>query len=215
MSSDELSQAYTIAAYLRVASIAVALYDYLETQPTAWRFYRQQWVARRISSVIYVSIITLTLSNVGFFYYHFSPAVCRKYFLLAPAFKVLQAMVSQVIIGVRAYNLSRRSKVIATFLVFIYTIACVLQWVTTMFQRSRILKYIGDHLLRFVSDARRNSCGAFNERKLLGAWIHYVVAIVYDIVVTAISILYLLKYKPVMNNSMCVLFPIIYTSAHY
>ncbi|RXW21328.1 hypothetical protein EST38_g4524 [Candolleomyces aberdarensis] len=99
---------------MRVASLAVALYDYLETVPTAYKFYKEHWEYRRftISVILFaairiVSVSTLTVSNVGFFYNKFTMETCARFYLLPPIFKVLQSMVSQGILGVR-FNGSRR-----------------------------------------------------------------------------------------------------------
>jgi len=144
MSEPQNATAYTISAYLRIASIAISLYDYLETIPTVWRFYKEQYKSRRISLsfVLFIliratSISALVISNVGFFYGYFSASSCAKYFLLPPTFKVFQVMVSQAILGVRAWNLGRRSYKITYLLFALYGIACILEWITTLYQRTR------------------------------------------------------------------------------
>ncbi|KDR75305.1 hypothetical protein GALMADRAFT_249322 [Galerina marginata CBS 339.88] len=194
--SPEELNAFTIAAYMRVTSLAIAAYDYLETQPTAWRFYKEHWQSRRltISAVLFsflrfLSIATLTISNVGFFYSKFTPRTCGHFYLLPPAFKVVQAMVTQAILGIRAFNLSRRSKVIGWALLSLYCSACVLQWIVTLYQRTPV---VGDV---------HTSCRAVNQVKKLGAYIFYAVAIVYDVTTTSISVWYLLKYKLTSTNS--------------
>ncbi|RDB24820.1 hypothetical protein Hypma_008004 [Hypsizygus marmoreus] len=211
--------AYTIAAYLRIASIAVALYDYLETLPTIIRFFREQYKSRRLSLsfVLLVlirasSILVLTISNVGFFYGKFTHATCKKFFLLPPTFKVLQVMVSQAILGVRAWNLARRSRRSSYFLVTLYFIACVLQWITTLYQRTpdlggpvhvsarqQILTSPGSLILAIM---QQGNCRAFNQARQLGAWIYYAIAVVYDFSTTAVAVFYLLKYKMASNNSL-------------
>ncbi|KAF9476367.1 hypothetical protein BDN70DRAFT_882542 [Pholiota conissans] len=188
--------AFDVAAYMRVTSIAIAAYDYLETQPTAWRFYREHWQSRRLTISIvlfsllrFTSIAVLTISNIGFFYSRFTPESCRQFYLLPPAFKVIQSMVSQAILGVRTFNLSRRSRSVGWFLITIYLAACVLQWVTTLYQRT---PRIGDVKV---------SCRPFNQAKQLGPYIFYAVAIVYDTLTTSMSVWYLLKYKFKTTNS--------------
>ncbi|TFK25561.1 hypothetical protein FA15DRAFT_668453 [Coprinopsis marcescibilis] len=195
--ASSTNAAHVTAAYMRIASLAIALYDYLETQPTAWRFYREHWQNRCFSiSVVlffgirFVSICTLVLSSVGFFYDRFTEETCLRFYMLPPIFKVLQAMVSQAILGVRAFNLSRRSKRVGWVLLTIYFIAAVLQWVTTLYQRVPLV------------DSELGNCRAFNEGKELGAWIFYAIAMIYDIGITAMSIYYLLRYKLVMKNTM-------------
>ncbi|KAJ2931304.1 hypothetical protein H1R20_g5841, partial [Candolleomyces eurysporus] len=157
---------------MRVASLAVALYDYLETLPTAYKFYKEHWEYRRftISVILFaairlVSVSTLTISNVGFFYNKFTIETCSRFYLLPPIFKVLQSMVSQGILGVR-YNGSRR------------------------------------FIKEAHGSMATHACRAFNEATHLGAWIFYAVAMIYDVGITVLSIFYLLKYKLVMKNTM-------------
>ncbi|KAF9467334.1 hypothetical protein BDZ94DRAFT_1249105 [Collybia nuda] len=195
---DINGSAYTIAAYMRVASMAISLYDYLETLPTAWKFYKEHYKTRRISlsAVLFVliratSVLVLTISNVGFFYGHFTPETCRKFYLLPPTFKVLQVMVSQAILGIRAWNLSRRSRVVCYFLLCVYTTSTVLQWITSIHQREPRIGLTTHH-----------NCRAYNPRNDLGAWTYYAIAVVYDFATTGISIVYLLKYKLTSNSSM-------------
>ncbi|KAF9564766.1 hypothetical protein CPC08DRAFT_630769 [Agrocybe pediades] len=198
------STAFTIAAYMRVTSLAVSAYDYLETQPTAWRFYKEHWQSRRLTiSVVlfallrFVSIATLIVSNIGFFYPFFTDKTCKHFYLVPPSFKVAQAMVTQAILGVRAFNLSRRSKGVGYCLLVMYFVACVLQWTFTLVHRTRNMssKSLPENNLT------RNSCRAVNKVKALGAYLFYAIAIVYDICTTSISIYYLLKYKLTSTNS--------------
>ncbi|KAF8893923.1 hypothetical protein BD779DRAFT_961829 [Infundibulicybe gibba] len=189
-------RAYNISAYLRVASLAVSLYDYLENAPAAWRFYKDQFRSRRLthSSVLFVllrftSIAVLVLSNVGFFYGGFTAASCQLFFLLPPSFKVIQGMVSQAILGIRAFNLSRRSRKIGWVLIVLYFTSCVLQWVTTLSQRSAVRDEI---YVTAVHSTKSNQ---------LGAWIYYAIAIIYDLSITAISVIFLLKYQLTPTSS--------------
>lgn len=188
--------AFSIAAYMRVTSIAIAGYDYLETQPTAWRFYKEHWQSRRwtISLILFsllrfTSFAVLTISSVGFFYSSFTKETCGRFYLLPPVFKVIQTMVTQAILGVRAFNLSRRSRVVGWLLITVYTVACILQWVTTLYQRTPK-----------VGEPHAN-CRAVNQAKQLGAYLFYAIAIMYDVLSTTMSIFYLLKYKFTTKNS--------------
>ncbi|KAG2015848.1 hypothetical protein CC2G_009077 [Coprinopsis cinerea AmutBmut pab1-1] len=145
------------------------------------------------ASIRFISVCTLVLSNVGFFYTRFTLESCGRFYLLPPIFKVLQAMVSQAILGVRAFNLSRRSKRIGWLLLTIYFCAAVLQWITTLYQR--VPKLDKD------PPATNGNCRAFNEGRQLGAWIFYAIAMIYDVAITGMSIYYLLRYKLVMKNT--------------
>ncbi|KAF9528512.1 hypothetical protein CPB83DRAFT_766639 [Crepidotus variabilis] len=181
--------AQQMAAYIRIAAISVATYDFLITQPTAWRFYREHWQTRRLNisivlfvAIRYTSICVLTLSTVGFFYEKFTPTSCFHFHLIPPIFKVIQAMVSQAILGIRVFNLSRRSKRVGYFLLATYCIACSLQWVTTIYGRKRY-------------------CKAADDSHRLGAYIFYVIAIGYDVLTTALSMWFLQRYKNHFKNT--------------
>ncbi|KAF4563430.1 hypothetical protein EYR36_003875 [Pleurotus pulmonarius] len=84
-----------------------------------------------------------------------------------------KAMVSQAIIGVRAYNLSRRSKIVGWTLIGAYVVACAL------------LTYL----------LQLNCRGATLYLNGLVAWVYYVIAIAYDLTATTISVFYLLQHK--------------------
>ncbi|KAF9235787.1 hypothetical protein BU15DRAFT_33707, partial [Melanogaster broomeanus] len=94
--------------YLRVAALSIAAYHYILTLPAEWRFYRSQSHICHLSLacilfilIRYISIVVLVISNYGVFSTSFTVESCEHYYLLAPVFKVLQTMVSQVILGVR------------------------------------------------------------------------------------------------------------------
>ncbi|KAF7348785.1 hypothetical protein MVEN_01398100 [Mycena venus] len=103
---------YEVAAYLRVASLAIAGYDYLQTLPFELRMWREAWKGRHLtlSSTLflfirYTSILVLTLSNFSFFYSGFDRERCRRFYVIPSLFKVVQSMVSQAIL-VNNANLS-------------------------------------------------------------------------------------------------------------
>jgi len=185
-----LPEGYQLQTFFRVASISVAIYDYLETFPTAWRFYKEQLRLRRLtaSATLFIllqfsSVIVLTLSNTGFFYNYFDQRLCERFFLLPPIFKVLQTMISQAILGFRVYNLSKRSDSILYAGLVVYVVTCSLQWVSTLLEREALV------------DDKIHNCRAFNKQGALSAWTFYALAMTYDILMTATSAFYLLKYK--------------------
>ncbi|KAK7472972.1 hypothetical protein VKT23_001076 [Stygiomarasmius scandens] len=182
-------QPYELTGYLRVASIAIALYDLISTLPRSWRFYKEHWDRPRltVSFVLFFliqisSILVLVISNVGFFYSHFTQNSCNHFYLLPPIFKVLQLMVSQVILGFRAYNLSQRSRRIGIFLVSLYVVACSIEWASTLYKRQAVV------------DPNHNICRAVFTDLFFSAWVYYAVAIIYDLATTSIAIAYLLKH---------------------
>ncbi|TFK74539.1 hypothetical protein BDN72DRAFT_955549 [Pluteus cervinus] len=195
---------HKVAAYLRVASIAVAAYDYLETLPTAWRFYKQQ---RRltVSVVLFfllriTSIAVLSLSNFTFFYDGFTPKLCSHFVLVVPIFKVLQAMVTQMILATRAFNLSRRSRGIGFFLVTGYILVVVFQWISTIYQRQSML--LEGHWKPVLTPypLLQGNCRAGGIQRF-GAWIYYLAAMTYDFATTVISVIYLVKYRLSSSSS--------------
>ncbi|KIK68927.1 hypothetical protein GYMLUDRAFT_626193 [Collybiopsis luxurians FD-317 M1] len=104
---------YRLDAYLRIASLSIALYDFLETAPSTWRYTREQWNAPHISIsfILFLliqstSIAAISLSNFGYFYSHFNEHLCKQFYLIPPVFKVLQSVVSQVILGLRGLGYS-------------------------------------------------------------------------------------------------------------
>ncbi|KIM79049.1 hypothetical protein PILCRDRAFT_823903 [Piloderma croceum F 1598] len=177
------------AQFLRVATIAVGAYDYLITIPAEYRFYKsQQYYGRIALSCIlfilirYISVILVMLGGVVWFG-TYSLEACKRWYMLPPIFKVLQVMVSQFVLGIRTYNLSQRSRPVGVVILALYVATCVAQWVANMYGRSPTLN----------SDATQ--CHRAMVHGLhTGPWVHYMVAIIYDTVVTAMSFRYLLKY---------------------
>jgi len=177
------------ASYLRVASLSIAIFDFVQTLPAVWQLYADQYKTGRftISCVLmaliqFTSILVMTISNVGWFA-HFTQEACLKFWAVPLAFKVCQVMVSQAIIGIRAFSLSRRSTRIGWLLLIFYVCSCTLQWFTTMYQRE-----VG-------GNSKSGSCLAVSSNPAMGAWVYYLIAILYDTVVTVMSLGYLLKYK--------------------
>ncbi|KAF7337235.1 hypothetical protein MSAN_02276000 [Mycena sanguinolenta] len=181
---------YKISAYLRVASLAIAGYDYLQTLPFELRIWVETWKRRQLtlSSTLfllirYVSILALTLSNFSFFYHYFDREGCRRFYVIPSLFKVVQSMVSQAILGLRAYNLSRKSGKIGYSLLSFYIVASSLEWLTTVRNRTMVF-----------TDPIGN-CGSHSPTSAWGGWVSYVVAITYNFVTTVVCIFFLLKMK--------------------
>lgn len=172
--------------YLRVASISIALYDYIITLPTEWRFYRSQHRMLRISLacilfilIRYVSIIVMIVSNYGVFATSFTQESCQRYYLVSPTFKVLQTMVSHAILGVRTFNITRRSRQMGTFLLISFVVATGLEWFTNFYDRVPV-----------VLDG---NCTPGNPDDT--AWTYYVVVMVYDLGTLVVSTVYLVRHN--------------------
>ncbi|CDO75741.1 hypothetical protein BN946_scf184921.g17 [Trametes cinnabarina] len=196
---DGLGGRNTSSSFLRVISLSIALYDntnslpnphsYILTLPAEWRFYRSQpsW---RLSlgcilfiAIRYSSIAVITLSNVGYFASFFTPQSCERYYIAAPIFKVLQTMVSQLILGIRTVNISRRSTVVTWFLASIFLTFTTAQWFLNMWNRVPV-------------QGRRNNCTAGNTPPVLTVWLYYLLSMAYDILTLGISTAYLISFNP-------------------
>ncbi|KAJ7232765.1 hypothetical protein B0H12DRAFT_1144766 [Mycena haematopus] len=193
---------HEISAYMRVASLAIAFYDYLQTLPFEYRMWRSAWKGRQLTVFDrYTSILVLVVSNFGFFYEGFTEESCQRYFLTPSVFKVVQIMVSQVILVIilvfdayassRAYNLSRKSTKFAYALIFLFVLASSRKLV--------FLRHGSRSLSKMVS-----SCSSSSPTSLWGGWAHYAVAIVYDFIITVICIFFLLKLKTSKGSMMLV-----------
>jgi hypothetical protein len=132
------------------------------------------------------SALVIFFSNYGFFG-SFTEATCRRYYIMSPLFKVLQMAVSQAILGVRAWNLSRRHKGMAIALGALYLLCITLE---------ALMTFVGRVPYR---DPQQQNCLPANPpgTKVLlgGAPSYYPVAIAYDICTTVICFYYLVKYK--------------------
>ncbi|OJA13669.1 hypothetical protein AZE42_08980 [Rhizopogon vesiculosus] len=180
--------------YFRVASISIALYDYVITLPAEWRFYRSQSSIFHLSLacvlfilIRYGSILVMTLGNYGIFSTGFTEETCRHYHLAPICFKVIQTMISQVILGVRTFNIARRDRRIGIALVLLFFVS--LEWFTNLF-----------HRIQPTAVVVNGNCTTANAGKVLTAWLYYLTSMVYDLVVLIISAVYLLRYNPVSSG---------------
>ncbi|KAG2750412.1 hypothetical protein P692DRAFT_20801887 [Suillus brevipes Sb2] len=200
----------TSEKYLRIASISIALYDYVITLPAEWRFYRRQSSIFHLSIacilfilIRYVSIVVMLISNYGVLATSFTQESCQDYYMLAPIFKVLQTMVSQVILGVRTWNIARRNRRVGITLALVFTISIALEWFTNMF--ARILSGTFTTGVGY-SNLCKHSCTPGNAGKTLSAWLYYVAVMIYDLVTMGISTAHLLQYDPLSNRYLSSLF---------
>ncbi|KAF7300322.1 hypothetical protein HMN09_00915500 [Mycena chlorophos] len=183
--------AFTVAAYIRVAALSVAAFEYLQVLPFVYRLLREPWTTGRISSTFVLffllqatSIAVLTITNVGFFATNFSYAECLRFYILPGIFKLFQAGVVQIILGLRAWSISRKSRGIAFFIVAIYIVCGTFAWLTTLYNRR----------IAWKPDLR--NCSSIGPRGVLGGWDYYIVAFSYDFAVTCISGWYLIRMSP-------------------
>ncbi|KAJ3772974.1 hypothetical protein FB446DRAFT_734760 [Lentinula raphanica] len=207
MDGDYLSQSsYQTAVYLRIASLTIALHEYVQTivqvcgyvsENTPSDLVTRLTPVLRISFVLFLliqftSIATLVLSNVGYFYTHFTEHSCSHYYLIPSIFKVIQSTVSQTILGFRAFNLSRRSRMIGISLLALSIATTALEGLTNLYHRTPVI------------DPQYGNCrGVFQiEHTGFGEWIYYVVAIIYDLATSTVCMIYLHNYKTASNSLM-------------
>ncbi|KAG1902357.1 uncharacterized protein F5891DRAFT_1186455 [Suillus fuscotomentosus] len=177
--------------YFRIASISIAFYDYLITLPAEWRFYRSQPSIFRISLacvlfilIRYFSVLVMIISNYGYFATSFTQQTCQHYYLAAPAFKVMQSMISQVILGVRTFNVAGRNRRLGIALLLLYLITVSVEWFTNLYHRIPVVVELHP----------------INSGKRLSAWLYYLVVMLYDLVMLTISTVHLLRYNPLSSR---------------
>ncbi|KAG2102874.1 uncharacterized protein F5147DRAFT_287694 [Suillus discolor] len=184
----------TSEKYLRVASISVAFYDYVLTLPAEWRFYRSQSSIFHLSLactlfilIRYISIMAIVTSNYGFFSTAYTLQTCQQYYLVAPAFKAIQTMISQAILGIRTFNIARRDRRIGIILLLLYLLSTSAEWFADMFHRTPV-----------IDDVRH--CTSGDAGKVLSTWFYYLAVLVYDIVIVTISTMHLLRYNTLSSR---------------
>jgi len=183
MSSTEL----TWGSFLRITSISVAAYDFLITIPAECRIYRSRgslqygWSISKLLFILirYFSILLICVSNVGFFYHGFSSSTCSTYYMVAPVLKVIQIMISQIIISYRTWAITRRSKELGIFLLMFGTIATTIEWYSNVAGRIP------------VQDL--GNCSPGNSKAHMPQWVFYLMAMLFDAGTFVISSLYLIK----------------------
>ncbi|KAG1818835.1 hypothetical protein EV424DRAFT_1347531 [Suillus variegatus] len=149
---------------------------YILTLPAEWRFYQSESSFFHLS---YVSIVTIVVSNYGFFSTTFTRQTCQKYYLLAPIFK-----------GVRTFNIARRDRRIGIALLLLYLFSISAEWFVDLFH--------GTQQKAAVLDL--GNCASVNSAKVLSTWFFYFPVMLYDIVMVTVSTMYLLRYNPLSSR---------------
>ncbi|KAH9029740.1 hypothetical protein EDB83DRAFT_1854896 [Lactarius deliciosus] len=162
-----------LAAYnTRLAALAVGSYDYFLTLPAEWRFYRTFYRSnfRFNTSLVlfvlirYTSILAGTLGTYAYLSHSFTPESCRKFFIVPTLFRVLQCMISQAILGMRAYAISRKNRTVAIVLFSSFIFASAVGWLSNVYHRIPVLS--------------NGSCGTgtLHPTFFLSTWLFYLVA---------------------------------------
>jgi len=99
--------------------------------------------------------------------------------MAAPVLKVIQIMISQVIIGYRTWAITRRSKELGLFLLGFGLIVTALEWYSNVDARIP------------VQDS--GNCSPGNLRARMPQWVFYLMAMLYDAVTCILSTFYLIR----------------------
>ncbi|KAJ7676509.1 hypothetical protein DFH06DRAFT_1291529 [Mycena polygramma] len=177
-----------IAEYLRVVAYGIAFFDYLQTLPAEWRLYSRQKGISQLSAacilfilVRYIGLIAIIIGNTGFFYHGFSKEACHRFYWLAPIFKLILYTVSQGILAIRTYAVSRKSPVVLRILVVLFVLCAVPELISVFWKR--------------VSFQTNFNCTSGNLPGIKIASLFNVGALVFDLVTMVITSVYLWKFS--------------------
>ncbi|KAG9311763.1 hypothetical protein JVU11DRAFT_8006 [Chiua virens] len=191
--------------YLRIVSLSIAGYDYLITLPAEVRFYRSQSNILRPSLgcvlfvlIRYLSIIVMVVSNYGVLATAFTTETCHQYYLIAPVFKVLQSMASQVILGVRTFNIARRQQSVGVALAIAFVLTTIVSFVFLWAPRVPL-----------------NTCTPGNSGSTPTAWTYYLISIIWDTGTLSISTFYLVRYNSIHGRLSRLIRTMIYDGLGY
>ncbi|KAG8936247.1 hypothetical protein FRC03_004982 [Tulasnella sp. 419] len=183
-------------ANLRIATFAIATYDFLQTIPGEYRLYRKQWQNGRISIVCvlfvivrYVSVACLILNAVGF-WSTFTEEECKRFYLSPLMTKLVAGLACEGIIFSRTYAISRNR----TTLYILSGLAVLLlpmQILGNVYERHPV---VGTGFELGNCTAKRFA-GDFNSAPL-----YYLANLAFDIVACTIATVSLLRRKSVLGN---------------
>ncbi|KAJ7289227.1 hypothetical protein C8J57DRAFT_1277069 [Mycena rebaudengoi] len=101
----------------RIISFTLAGGDVFQTIPGTYSFYKKQWVNRKLSPTCffyavarYMTIISLVTNGIGFYSTHFTPVTCHPFYMLPNVTAMLAGMAVQILVFIRTYAISGRSK---------------------------------------------------------------------------------------------------------
>lgn len=127
----------------------------------------------------YISILLLTVSDLGYFYHGFSAATCSTYYMAAPVLKVIQIMISQIIIGNRTWAITRRSKKLGLFLLGLGLVVTGLEWYANVDGR--------------IPVQEAGNCSPGNSRTRMPQWVFYLMAMLFDATTCIVSTFFLVR----------------------
>ncbi|KAJ6598836.1 hypothetical protein DFH09DRAFT_16173 [Mycena vulgaris] len=117
----------------RIISFSLAGGDVLQTMPGTYMLYKKQFVHRTLSPICffyamarYMSILSLISNGIGFFGTNFNPVSCRRFYMLPNITAMLAGMAVQVLVFIRTYAISGRSKYVwfglGTFMLLLFPV---------------------------------------------------------------------------------------------
>ncbi|KAH7325427.1 hypothetical protein B0J17DRAFT_681328 [Rhizoctonia solani] len=184
VAATSISPSSQTAAYMRVAAMTLAAYDWFITLRPEFRLYqRHKAFSKAVVLFVlirYISIAAIITSNVGFFGTGFSAGACDRYHLVAPLTKMFATLISQVIISIRAYAISRKARWVLYTLSILFIFSCVVL-LGNVWQRKAV-----------QNSSFNCTSGNLPDHKI--AWVHYLAAVVFDTVAMGIATFYL--YNP-------------------
>ncbi|KAF7349997.1 putative Transmembrane protein [Mycena venus] len=112
-----ISAPFARLSLLRIISFTLASGDVFQTIPATYAFYKKQWVKRKLSPACffyavarYMTILSLVTNGIGFYGTHFTPATCQSFYMLPNVTAMLAGMAVQILVFIRTYAISGRSK---------------------------------------------------------------------------------------------------------
>ncbi|KAF7366022.1 putative Transmembrane protein [Mycena venus] len=112
-----ISAPFARLSLFRIISFTLAGGDVFQTIPATYAFYKKQWVKRKLSPACffyavarYMTIISLVTNGIGFYGTHFTPATCKSFYMLPNVTAMLAGMAVQILVFIRTYAISGRSK---------------------------------------------------------------------------------------------------------
>ncbi|KAL6304123.1 hypothetical protein BKA93DRAFT_310113 [Sparassis latifolia] len=174
-----------LSAYLRVAALAISVYDWLWTIPVEVEIYSAETSLFNLSRpcvlfimIRYVSIITVISNCVGYFSHNFSYEMCARYMWLSPVMKPIQSLIAHIILFVRTWAISGRAQWVFWALSMMLAATVTLEFYSTLYRRAPLQNEPGN-------------CSSVDASGLKIAWVFYLVCMVYEGLCIAIATGYL------------------------
>ncbi|KAJ6615116.1 hypothetical protein B0H10DRAFT_85552 [Mycena sp. CBHHK59/15] len=101
----------------RIISFTLAGGDVIQTIPGTFALYKKSWVSRRLSPVCffyamarYMTILSLISNGIGFYGTKFTYKTCKPWYMLPNITAMLAGMAVQILVFIRTFAISGRSK---------------------------------------------------------------------------------------------------------